>query len=513
MSEKNYSTNNKNKDNQSKKTALIRFWNGTIKNMSSIRQILIWYLVISLIGAFLLWAPISHNDGQSVDFIDALFVSSSAFSDTGLSTVGISETFNWFGQLVTLILLNIGGVGWFTIKIFILTFILRKTTKYNDIADGASELGTMKRDETLGLIFSAVILSITASLLFGFIFSFIFLFTGVDGIDNYGIALWTGIYHASTSVNNSGLDIFVGDNSISELYAGETKVGAEVSIEILTMMLFIVGGIGFGVFYDVYRWLTHRMTGAAFNFSLVTKISVVTYAVVALSGLGLTYLFEGLATIHYEPSTVDQATQSDPFLYQATGMDWWNLTFNTFSTRNAGFSALNSDEMSSLQDSTKLVYSVMMFIGSGPGSTAGGLRTTTVAVIFIFAWGSARGRSTYTAGKRTLPIEVIRTALLILIASTTLVAANIILLTISETISGNDSGASFIDNMFTVFSAYGTTGLSTTSIGDYNWFSKLLIIILMFIGQMGMSTSLMQLKSKKHVNYQKQFIEESVSLG
>ncbi len=506
-----------NHNNESVTVKAKGFWNNHVKKMSSARQIFLWYLIISLTGALLLWLPFTHKEGMSVDFIDALFVSSSAFSDTGLSTVGIYDTFNFFGQLVTLILLNVGGVGWFTIKIFILTWILRRKTMYNDIADGSSELGTVRKDETMGLIFVAIVVSVGSSLIFGFIFSLIFQFTGVVGIENFGQALWTGIYHASTSVNNSGLDIFAGDRSMAALYGVPgAKVGWEVIIQMLTMGLFILGGIGFGIIYDIYRWFKHKTSGEVFRFSVVTKFCIVIYVAVAFVGLSLAYLSEGLALLN--DSALNAPFLSNDYTYIIDGVEYsdvgigykvWTLTFNTFSTRNAGFSTMN---LGDLQASTRLTYSIMMFIGSGPGSTAGGLRTTTTGVLIVTLWAMARNKPQVTAFGRAIPKEVWQKSLMILATSLFIVTSDIMLITIFESTNGATDGLTFMDHMFVVFSAYGTTGLSTAPLAEYTELSKLTLIVLMFVGQMGISTTLMQVKTKQ-IRHQRQYVEEYVNLG
>ncbi|BDU67431.1 MAG: sodium transporter [Candidatus Tyloplasma litorale] len=503
------------------------FWTKHFRNLSSVRQILLWYLIISLTGALLLWLPISQQNeafnDNPIKFIDALFLSSSAFSDTGLSTITLSEQLNFFGQLITLILLSIGGIGWFTMKIFILTWILKRKTSYNSFAVGASEVGTTNKKETLGLIFSAIIISFFCSLIFGFIFSFIFYGTGVLAIDgetlNYGKSLWAGLFHAAASINNSGLDIFAGNDSLATLYGDEVaiKVGAEVSIQILTMILFIIGGIGFGVFYDVYKWGKNIKTGEKFTFSLITKLSVSVYIAVALIGLFLVYLSEGIAVLGNNNAFLSKDFH-DPIANNAMGYEntnvafrWWELTFNTFSTRNAGFSTMN---LSLLQVPTLLIHSTMMFIGSGPGSTAGGLRTTTFGVLFVSIWAMLRNNPKATVFNKAISEERIKKAIVILFASIFLTFSWIIVISIIEEASFSNAinSPKFMDNFFVIFSAFGTTGLSTFDLSNYHWLSKLLIIILMFIGQMGMSTTLSQIKPKSTF-FKRQYVEEYVNLG
>ncbi len=586
----NSTTQNNNQYQAKDDRNLWQKFKGFFKNISSARQILLWYLIISLTGALLLWAPFSHTSSFNneygnfgVSFIDALFVSSSAFSDTGLSPLGISDTFNFFGQLVTLLLLQVGGVGWFTIKIFVLTFILRKATTYNTIADGSSELGTADKNNTLGLVFCAIVISTTATFTFGLIFSFIFNFTGVDGIDNYWEALWVGLYHAAASVNNSGLDIFSANDSMATLYStteeaftfdgtsyylsnfAGVKVGWEVTIELLTLSLFVLGGIGFGIFYDVYVWGKSKSSGEIFHFSLITKLSIVTYASVAIIGLSLSFISEGLAIlgdnggsflsnnwygvskegivniafhstvddvnsaihsgvfgdisiddimtnkeiIEYTKNTfADEVAATSVFYHTNEAFRWWTLTFNTFSTRNAGFASMDLDY---LHETTKLIFSVMMFIGSGPGSTAGGLRTTTFSVLIVSLWATARNKPQVHAYGKGVPTEVTKQAYAILSLSLAIVFFNVVIISITEITLGHTTN-SFIDNMFVVFSAYGTTGLAIADLGGYHWISKISLILVMFIGQMGISNTLNQLKSKQ-IKHQRTYVEEHINLG
>ncbi len=510
-----------NKEKISLKKRLTKFYNGFLKNMSSIRQILIWYVLISIIGAILLWAPISHagtfnatNGKFGVSFLDSLFVSSSAFSDTGLSTLNIGSTFNWFGELVTLILLNIGGIGWFTVKIFIITFIFRKKLNYSTLSNASSEVGTISKNETMGLIFSAVFVSIASTFIFGFIFSLIFYFgTPVNifgdlslnsNISNYGIALWTGIYHASASINNSGLDIFAGNVSMQDWSGGVAGIFAQI----FTMFLFILGGIGFGVVYDVYQWAVHKKTGKIFEFSLVTKISVVAYAAIAFTGLALVQISESI-NVAIDPSHSFYKGALPSGANPSIGYRFWALTFNTFSTRNAGFSTM---DMSWTNNSTKFIQAIMMFIGSGPGSTAGGLRTTTFFVILASTWANLRNKKTINAFKRTIPNNIVKKAYLVLIISLMIITFGIVTMSISESSNLSNSKYSIIDVVYVIFSAFGTTGLSTIPLDEITIYSKLLLIVIMFSGQLGMVGLTSQLKSK-NIKQQKMYAEEYVNLG
>ncbi len=518
------SQNNQNKEKtETFKVKASKFYNGLLKNMSSIRQILLWYLIISITGALLLWLPISHATGNwewqgsnyGVSFIDALFTSSSAFSDTGLSTLDISDTFNWFGQFITLILLNIGGVGWFTIKIFIITYILRMKINYSTLSDASSEVGTIRKDETLGLIFSAVIISISSTFLFGFIFSFIFYWGSPENVfgptisnaefTNYGDALWTGLYHASASINNSGLDIFAGTNSMRYWSGGVAGIFAQL----FTLFLFVLGGIGFGVVYDIYQYIKNQSTGETFGFSLTTKISVLTYIFIAFGGLFLVQISEGINAA-IDPSNSFYGKTFTDGADPSVGYRFWALTFNTFSTRNAGFSTM---DMSQTNGATKFIQSMMMFIGSGPGSTAGGLRTTTFFVLIVATWSNMRNKKSVNAFNRAIPESVVKKAYQVLLVSLILVSFGVITMAIAESDKLQESTTlSMIDIIYVIFSAFGTTGLSTTNLSNITIYSKLLIITIMFMGQLGMVSLTSQLKTKQ-IKQQKMFAEEYVNLG
>ena len=498
--------NNKKRDIDLK-SKFSKFYNSFFKNMSSLRQIFIWYLVISLIGSLLLFLPISQNEGQSINFLDALFISSSSFSDTGLSTKGISKTFNWFGQLIILILVNVGGVGFFTIKIFILTYILRKRLTYSDISDVSSEVGTSNKNETLGLVFSSIIISLSSSIIFGFIFSFIFYWgalpSGAIIGDGYGPSLWAGLFHASSSINNAGFDIFNGDTSMAVLGNG----GSAITIQAFTLCLSIIGGIGFGVAYDIYLYIKSKTTGQTFSFSLVTKISVVSYATIAMVGLGLVYMSEGIEIATNKGGSFlingDNNTGTNIFY------NIWALTFNTFSTRNLGFSTM---ELSATNTATQMIQGIMMFIGSGPGSTAGGLRTTTLFVLVISAWSFIRNKKSTNIFKRSIPIDIVRNSFRILVISLNLIVFSVISIYIAQRLGSNS--VDLKDIIFLTLSAYGTTGLSLFSLSGeaLEIYSKILLILVMFIGQVGVLVMVSQFKLKEN-KIQKEYPEEYVNLG
>ncbi len=580
-----------------------KFYRKHIKGVSPVRQILLWYFLITLLGTAFLCTPwvlkahplidnfdldvfklehteilglpiwsflVSHNiinKGDQVfpvlgnylerpGFLDSLFVASSAFSDTGLTTVGISFTYNWFGQLVLLLLLEVGGIGWFSIKIFVLLFFVHKL-KYSSISQSSYEKGMRNNQLAIGVIKTAVIVTIGSTIVFGLIFGVMFatiepinlLPTDQNGLintdnpeaisifylipdtnlaithlgpsylDNWffvpaadGVGLqgnWldsfrAGFFHAGASINNSGLDIFRSSYSLAGYYGN-------YGIQIITMMLFILGGIGFSVIYDIEQYFQFKATGQKFRFSVITKISVVTYALVAFSGLFFVFLIESIS-IAKEGST---AFLENP-LYGATFQRVFALVFNTFSTRNAGFSTINISFFSS---ATQITYMLMMFIGSGPGSTAGGLRTTTFFVIIVSTISQLKGKKNTNAFKKTISEKQCSQARSTFIFSLMLILAGTMFVFIAEDVAGaiitegpaRNDYEGVLSSFFVVTSAFGTTGLSPVSLSDITVVSKLVLIVIMFLGKMGMATTVEQFEPKKPID--RRYIEEYINLG
>ncbi len=497
------------------------------KRMSLARQILLWYVLISLLGALLLWAPFSQNSGmERISFIDALFVSSSSFSDTGLTTISISEQFNFFGQFIIFMLIQIGGIGWFAIKIFVFYFFISKITKNKHIfkrklkEELEEEMGQIDKSHALGLVRTAVFTSVLITIFGGVIFGISFALiepesftnsTNPNLVGDWGAAMWTGFFHAGASVNNAGFDIFEGNISMQGYYGNYW-------IQILTIIFFIIGGIGFSVIYDFLQWIKYRSSGKKFEFSLLTKISFVTYFLVATIGLGLVFLTEGINAMN---------NPTEAYLTSGEGTEgqrWFSLFFNTFSTRNAGFSTvpiggfedtLNNQCIVGFSDGTIYIYIVMMFIGSGPGSTAGGIRTTVLAIFILSIISYMRGNEETNIFKKKISRTQVYTVFITFSFSIFLIFLTTLILAMAESalLSSPNSSIDFLDLLFISTSAFGTTGLSTFDLSNFNTWAKLLLIMQMFVGQLGIGTTLKQFRSEKSTVQQKKYIVEEVSLG
>lgn len=500
-----------------------------VRKNRAIFTVLLWYLLFSILGGVLLYIPIfQKDDADRVGFINSLFASASAFSDTGLSTVTISETYNFFGQLIILILILIGGIGWFTIKVILVEYIFEKKITIKDQGEIMNEIGGQTNRHALEVAKTAFVSTIIFIVVFGFIFAGLFYsvdpkypsewtntsiypnsdFPSEIGLKgNFGKSLWTGIFHTGSSINNAGFDIFAGNYSLAVYYQN-------YFIQFLTIFLFVFGGIGFAVIYDCYNYLKNKAKGQKFRFSIFTKIAALSYFSVAIIGLLLVFTVEGFdSLISGSKSFYQNELYGDGFSKS------YALIFNTFSTRNAGFSTINLGDLS---ESTKVIYVFMMFIGSGPGSTAGGIRTTTLFIVVIALYAKIRRRKEVAVFNRRISNDNVNDAFKIFIFSAGIVFLSSFLIYIPENVVDNQN-VTYIDSLFVSASAYGTTGLATKNLEYVDVFASIILIIVMFIGQFGIYNILNIFKSdddftftkKRHYYriYNSKYLETEIRLG
>lgn len=500
-----------------------------IRKNKGILTVLLWYLFFSILGGILLYIPVFQKDDiNQVSFINSLFISASAFSDTGLSTVTISETYNFFGQLIIFILILIGGIGWFTIKVILIEYIFEKKITIKDQGEIMNEIGGETNRHALEVAKTAFISTMIFIVVFGFIFAGLFysvdpkypsewtdpsIYPNTDFPDDIGLkgnftkSLWTGIFHTGSSINNAGFDIFAGNYSLAVYYQN-------YFIQFLTIFLFVFGGIGFAVIYDCYNYLKNKAKGQKFRFSIFTKIAALSYFSVAIIGLLLVFTAEGIDTLVSGSKSFYQNE-----LYGDGFSKSYALIFNTFSTRNAGFSTIN---LADLSESTKVIYVFMMFIGSGPGSTAGGIRTTTLFILVIALYAKIKRKKEVSIFNRRISNNNVNDAFKIFIFSVVIVFASSFLIYIPENVIDNEN-VTYIDSLFVSASAYGTTGLATKNLEYIDIFASIILIIVMFIGQFGIYNTLNIFKSdddftftkRRHYYriYNSKYLETEIRLG
>ncbi len=448
------------------------------------------YFAIVLLGAFLLMLPISIKENTSIRFIDALFTSASAFSDTGLSVKVTVDTFTFFGQLVLLILIQFGGIGLMTLKIMIALALGRKIS-IGDKAMLSAERGLGKLGGSMKYIITIIKMVFAFQLLLAILFGFRFYFSYFHNpnyafYENFWKLIWHSIFHAVSAVNNAGFDI-IGANSF-------TPFATDYFIQTLVMVGLIFGGIGFPVLYDVRNYFRSRKTKEPFKFSLFTKICFRMYFSVLIVGLALVFGFELLTSngiLYNQAYTLPQRI--------------FYLVFHTVSTRNAGFATVDMNQFSI---ATRLVFAIMMWIGASPVSTAGGIRTTTFFLAILAIFRVIKREDHINVYNKRIPLSTMERSLVVIVVSQILILGAVMVMLVSMTHS-----ASFMSVFFEACSAFGTTGLTMGITSNLGVVGKIAIILLMFIGQQGVTTTLLMWNDTKPSISQPQLVEEDILIG
>lgn len=404
-----------------------------------------------LAGALLLMLPAASNLPGGTRFVDALFTSTSAVCVTGLAVLDTSKDFTRFGQVVIMLLFQIGGLGLMTFTTFFALFLSGGL--------GIKEkfiLREMMHEDNVGAIgrvlSSLVILTFTLEAIgAGFIFYSIRDFYPGDT----GEAIFSSVFHAISGFCNAGFSIYsanLADPVAQNNYIFTTTVS----------LLIILGGIGFTTLLGMPKYLkvNREPLFARLNMSLQVKIVFVTTFILIMMGTVTTYVLELNASL--------KNFESGPAFFHAY--------FQAVSARTAGF---NTIDITAFTDPTTFFYCFLMFIGASPGGTGGGIKTTTFAIVFLSVWMYRNSTRDLRIQKRTIPPEIMNLAFMIFWLSILYILLGVFLLSISE------PGVKFVDLMFEAFSAAGTVGLSKGVSPNLSDFGKVVDILLMYIGRIG----------------------------
>lgn len=433
--------------------------------------ILLSFFVIILIGGTLLSLPISTVDNQGTRWIDGIFTATSAVCVTGLVVNDVSSVYNYFGKTLILILIQIGGLGVITLSSLVVILISKK------ISYGAKKLlqedinaeSTFKIQDFTKRVAATVFGIELAGALFLF-FEFIQKMSFIK-------AVYYAIFHAVSAFCNAGFALYP-DNLVS--FQGS------IVINLVIPLLIIAGGIGFAALLDIYRYVAKKER----KLTLTTKMAVVITVILIISGTILTFIFE----------YANMGTIGELSLAKKIGVSF----FQSVTTRTAGF---NTVSMPGLRPVTVMLYVVLMFIGASPGSTGGGIKTTTFGVILLGVINTLRNTEDIEVEKRRISWNVFNRA--IAIAFISLIYINVVLLLLVET----EKNVSYINLLFELISAFGTVGLSRDLTPLLQDFSKWLLILTMFLGRVGPLTMAMAMTGKiiKSENYR--YPEENILIG
>lgn len=436
------------------------------------RKIFTFYFIAIAIGTILLLLPISRSNSiNNISLIDAIFTASSAFSDTGLIVLNTGKDFSIFGQVVIMLLIQIGGIGLMALKILLLMFIGKKIGLKEKLI-ATNERGSGKIGNTYEVIKTSLIVifitELVATILFSLRYYFKYFDTPVfDG--NVFNVIFQALFAAISSTNNAGFDI-LGGNSL-EMFANDYY------IQIVTMICFIIGGLGFPLFYDIKNLIKAKIKKEKYNISFFTKFVLRVYFGIALISLILVFIIELTSgTLLYDKNI--------PLIQRI-----FYVIFNTFSTRNAGYATTN---ISNFAPGTQVVYSILMWIGAAPSSTGGGIRITTFFICLLALYSFSKNRNNTVFLNKAIPENTVKKSLLVSFLSQSL------LIIVAIIIISSSNNISLLEGYFEASSAFGTTGLTLGITTSLSTISKIAIIFLMFIGQLGVSSTILVWSNKKN---------------
>ncbi len=430
---------------------------------------------IILLGTFLLALPEASTSGASIGLVNALFTSTSAVCVTGLIVLDTPNDFTTFGQAVILFLFQVGGLGYMTGATFVALILGRRVGLRNRlILKEAMALPTMEglvRLATLTVKVTLVVESLAAAVL-----ALRFMSDMAPGR-----AVWYGVFHAVSAFNNAGFALF----SDSLL-----RYRSDLWVELPVTLSIVIGGLGFLALSDLLRWTrreVHRLT-------VHTRIVLTMTVAVGLLGAAATYFLE-----HGPGHSLRALTTHDAMRV---------ALFQSLAARTAGFA---TTDVAQFAPATLLLFVVLMLIGGGPGSTAGGIKVTTTGVILASLWTTARGRERVCLFHRNIPQEIVQKSFFLAsVALFLVIIVTWVLLTVE--------GTRFMPTLFEVTSAVATVGLSVGDGGvrsfcaEFSDFGKLLIVLCMFVGRLGpLTIGIAVLRSERQERYRRP--EEKVLIG
>lgn len=425
-----------------------------------------------LIGTLLLALPVAAAQGRNISFIDALFMATSATCVTGLSSISPGEEFSIFGQMVMLVLAQVGGLGIMTLSSS-LAIIMGKNLQRREQVIMQDVLDTSSSEELVSLIGDII--------RYTFIIEFIgaiFLTVGFyqEGFE-IGQAMYFGFYHSIMAFCNCGLALFT--NNLEDFRFTP-------SVHLPMAVLIIIGGIGFSVMKDVYHVIKHRRSFK--TLSVHSKIVLSLNSALLL--FGTLYLFFGEFLHAFQNMVIMEKLQV--------------AFFQSVTARTAGFSTVN---LNAFHPHTLFMLAILMFIGASPGSTGGGIKTTTFAVLLQSVTTTLKGRYDVEFFERRIPGPTVVKSIAIFIISLGLVSVGILFLTRVE------PDKSFISVLFEVVSAFGNVGLSLGVTPFLSILGKLFIVGIMYLGRVGPLTLVLAVGSRVILPSKVEYPEGKVLIG
>lgn len=431
-----------------------------LRKMPPGRKLIIGFALIILIGAILLYLPISHKNGNTISLIDSFFISCSAVCVTGLSPIDIGGTLSSFGSIVLVILIQLGGIGFASFALFFL-MLIKTNLSFSNTQLAREALNSLPGFDIISLVKTVIITSLSCEII-GSILSFLVFREYYPTSQAIGIS----IFHAISSFNNAGFDLLGGFQSL-------VKFSDNIILNLTTSFLIIIGGLGFFVIHD---FVTSR-------FRKNKKLKFHTKVVLTITSILLL-----LGTIGFYLTENGNITLLEAF-------------FQSVTARTAGF---NTIDITSMQNASIVLMLALMFIGASPGSTGGGIKTTTVFTIFLSIFRIPTHRPVQAFCRKISDDSILKAFIVATFAFLAIVIGSGIIFSIEG------AKFSFEQIVFECVSAFATVGLSMGVTTDLFSSSKIIIIILMFIGRLGPLTIAFSWKRNiKNIHY----LEENILIG
>ena len=413
---------------------------------------------VLIVGTFLLMLPMSVQSNRAASPVDAFFTAASAVSVTGLTVVDTGTYWSVLGQVIILVLIQIGGFGIMTLAtLFALMFFRRAGLRTRKAA--AVETKSLSLQDLRGIVIRIAIFTIFIEFIVFLVVSLRLYFAYSEGL---GRSLFDGLFLSVSAFNNAGFSPYAAN---LEIFVADPWILGTVTIAV------ILGGLGFPVILELFRrWRSPH------SWSILTKVTVVITSILLLVGTVAFWVAE-----HDQTRTFAQVGGPQKVLL---------AFFTSAMTRTAGFNAVPE---AALQPESLFLTNVFMFIGGGSAGTAGGIKVTTIGLILFVVWAEVRGRKEATIGNRTISVDGQRQALSIVVLGAAIVAVfTFAVMSLTP--------FSFEEVVFEVVSAFGTVGLSLGITPDLPDPAKVLIALLMLIGRVGPLTLAVALAARSKVS-------------
>lgn len=425
--------------------------------LSNTQVIALGFFVVILIGSVILSLPIATRSGKSVGYINALFTATTSTCVTGLIVGDTYTTWSLFGQIVILCLIQVGGLGFMAIATLV-SLMLRRNISYKE---------RLVISESISVSETSGVVRITKHMLLGTL-----IFEGIGAIllairfiPEFGVAggIFKGIFHSVSAFCNAGIDL-MGEKAP---YSSLISYQSDWIVNLTIMPLIVIGGLGFYVWEDIYRSRRWR------KLHLHSKMVILMSVILIFAGAVLFFLME-----YRNPDTIGNAPWHTKVLASL---------FQSVTPRTAGF---NTVDQSKLTGASAFLTMVFMFIGAAPGSTGGGVKVTTVGILIFTAISTMRSSQDVNMFGRRIEPHTVKRAITIVLVSLCIVILGIIVLSVCQ------PQAQLSDIIFEVVSAFGTVGLTVGITPQLDAVSKLVLIIIMYLGRVGVLTIALSLMAK-----------------